>query len=204
MTISRQFIDLVVSWLVFALFATMIGFKVQLMFATQNWLLAPIILYWTLAAVLLVIRKPSKEASNSPLHWVVANTIFVLPFAIQPQSHSVIWLNQAGLVLSLASTVFLIVAFATLGRSFGIIAARREVKTHGVYQWVRHPIYSADFFLGLSTLMLYPLLWNVAIFVIITSCQVLRMNEEERILSNDPAYVDYKNQVRYRWMPGVY
>jgi protein-S-isoprenylcysteine O-methyltransferase Ste14 len=52
--------------------------------------------------------------------------------------------------------------------------------------------------------MLAPTLWNVTIYAVAWTLQVVRMNAEERFLSQDEAYRVYKGAVRYRLIPGVY
>ena len=51
--------------------------------------------------------------------------------------------NPIGSVLVLVGVVLATGAVLSLGRSLGIEAANRGVQTHGLYRFVRHPIYAA-------------------------------------------------------------
>src|SRR5437867_613532 len=106
-------------------------------------------------------------------------------------------LQAVGLLITLAG-VF------SLGRSFGLIAADRGIKTHGVYRLVRHPLY-AGYLLGyLGYLGVYPSLWNCVLTVgtaVALNCRAL---VEERFLARDPAYREYLRRVRWRFLPSVY
>ena len=45
---------------------------------------------------------------------------------------------------------------------------------------------------------------NVALLIISTAFQLLRISEEERLLVRDSAYARYRASVRYRLVPLVY
>ncbi|MDB5724736.1 MAG: isoprenylcysteine carboxyl methyltransferase, partial [Novosphingobium sp.] len=46
--------------------------------------------------------------------------------------------------------------------------------------------------------------YNLAIYVIGWTAQILRLLAEERLLGQDPAYREYMAQVRWRLIPGVF
>ena len=91
-----------------------------------------------------------------------------------------------------------------LGKGFGIIAALREVKTKGPYQIVRHPLYASEILLMLPIVMQNQSWLNMLLFAVIVSCQIARIYEEERVLSLDDSYVQYKQLVPYRLIPGIF
>jgi protein-S-isoprenylcysteine O-methyltransferase Ste14 len=45
---------------------------------------------------------------------------------------------------------------------------------------------------------------NAAVYAIAWTAQVMRVLAEERLLSQDPAYRTYKEDVRWRVIPGVF
>ena len=92
----------------------------------------------------------------------------------------------------------------SLGRSFGLIAADRGIKTSGAYRVVRHPLY-AGYLLGyLGYLGVYPSLWNCVITVGTAVALNWRAHVEERFLARDGAYRDYLGRVRWRFLPSIY
>ena len=101
-------------------------------------------------------------------------------------------------------TVLATIAVASLGRSFGIVAANRGVRTTGFYRFVRHPLYGSYMVSYFGFLLGNLSLWNVALIVITILCQYARAVAEERILLQDPAYQAYASQVRYRFIPYVF
>ena len=90
-----------------------------------------------------------------------------------------------------------------IGRSFGVIPANRGVKRRGVYRVVRHPMYFGYMLNHVGLLLLYPSVWNLAVYAVSWTALWLRVGEEERFLRRDPAYRAYARSVRYRLVPGI-
>jgi protein-S-isoprenylcysteine O-methyltransferase Ste14 len=55
---------------------------------------------------------------------------------------------------------------------------------------------------GVLAVMFSP--WNLLIYGIGWTAQILRLQAEERLLEQDPAYRSYAGQVRWRLIPGVF
>jgi protein-S-isoprenylcysteine O-methyltransferase Ste14 len=107
-------------------------------------------------------------------------------------------------VLQLVGLAVAIVSLGTLGRSFGLVAANRGVKTRGPYGFVRHPAYTGYLITYLAYVAENPSLRNVALLCLSTAFQLVRIREEERVLSADEGYRAYRGSVRYRLVPLVY
>lgn len=103
----------------------------------------------------------------------------------------------AGVLLGLAAAL-------VLGRSFDVFPALRHVKTQYVYRIVRHPIYLSALVLRLGYLLKNPSIYNAVLLMIVAVLYDRRAKYEEGILSHDRSYVDYLQQVKYRFVPGVY
>jgi protein-S-isoprenylcysteine O-methyltransferase Ste14 len=97
-----------------------------------------------------------------------------------------------------------IISFATLGRSFGVVAANRGLKIGGPYRLVRHPIYFSHSVTLLGVVIANFNWINLTIALVATACQFFRMDAEERVLTATSDYVTYKERVRYRLIPGLY
>ena len=89
----------------------------------------------------------------------------------------------------------------SLGRSFGIVAANRGIRTGGPYRYVRHPLYSAYILTETGYLLENPSLRNWCLFGVVMAFQAVRIVEEERTLAEDPAYREYRRTVRSRVVP---
>lgn len=156
----------------------------------------------TLTAFLVLIRRPGPMATSF-YAWAIAIIGTCAPLLVRPVEGGLIpvwWaalLMTLGLFISLAAKLF-------LRRSFGIVAACRGVRREGPYRLVRHPMYTGYLVTQLGFLLANPSLQNAAVYGIAWGMLLLRIGEEEAMLSLDPAYRDYRSAVRYRLLPGIY
>jgi protein-S-isoprenylcysteine O-methyltransferase Ste14 len=95
-------------------------------------------------------------------------------------------------------------AVISLGRSFGIVAANRGVRTTGFYRFVRHPLYGSYMISYLGFLVGNLSILNVLLVFLTVLCQYARAVAEERILLQDPAYRAYAQRVHYRFIPYIF
>lgn len=128
---------------------------------------------------------------------------FVVPFLqfsggveLVPQ-----WL---AIVLVLGGVALQINAKLTLGRSFGLLPARRGLVERGIYSFVRHPIYLAYFMTHMGIILSTFSAWNLAVVGALYTFQLFRILEEEKVLGKDPAYAAYRSRVRYRIIPFLF
>jgi protein-S-isoprenylcysteine O-methyltransferase Ste14 len=87
-----------------------------------------------------------------------------------------------GLALCLTGLSGVIVARATLGRSFSVRAKATELVTTGIYSRIRNPIYvsAVIFFLGLILIVRRPVLG--LLLLVIIPMQVIRARREAQVL----------------------
>lgn len=117
--------------------------------------------------------------------------------ALLPNEIMSLVLQFTGAGLSIVATLF-------LGRSFGIVAANRGVKTDGAYRIVRHPIY-ASYLLSVAGYLLASFsIWNFVIVAVAVGFQLRRIHDEESVLMRYPEYQEYAARTRYRLIPGLY
>jgi protein-S-isoprenylcysteine O-methyltransferase Ste14 len=150
--------------------------------------------------LLLTQRRGAWSVRSYPLIIALIGTgmgLLVIPEGAQliPEWVSTM-LMFTGATIALMAKLF-------LGRSFGIVPANRGVKDHGVYRWVRHPMYAGYMLNQLSFLLVYFSPYNVAIYAGAWLAFWLRAVEEEKFLEQDQAYRDYRGRVRYRLIPGI-
>jgi len=156
----------------------------------------------TLTALLVLIRRPGQMATSF-YAWAIAIIGTCAPLLVRPVDGGLIpiwWaalLMTFGLFVSLAAKLF-------LRRSFGIVAACRGVRREGPYRLVRHPMYTGYLVTQLGFLLANPSLLNASVYAVAWGMLLLRIREEEEMLSRDPAYRDYVATVRYRLLPGIY
>jgi protein-S-isoprenylcysteine O-methyltransferase Ste14 len=154
------------------------------------------------AAFLFLVRRPPDQVSWRPLAWIAAPIGSFAMLLARPADGGLASLpcelvQFGGLMIALAS-------LGTLGRSFGIVAANRGVKTRGPYRFVRHPAYLGYLVSYLGYVAENPTLLNVFLVCLSTTFQLVRIEQEEQLLRRDPAYATYNEAVRYRLVPLVY
>lgn len=157
-------------------------------------------------AVLLftLIRRPTAAISLRLGDWLLATTATIAPLLIIPVDGSVPLLAGLGLFLLFFGNCWQVWAKLVLRRSFGIAPANRGVKITGAYRFMRHPMYAGylAIHLGVLAIMFSP--YNLAVYAIGWTSQILRLLAEERLLGEDPAYREYMAKVRWRLIPGMF
>ena len=152
---------------------------------------------------LAITRHRSVEESRSRWDWAVALLGTGAPLLQRPGLTLPV-LEPIGIGLQLIGTVLATAAVISLGRSFGIVAANRGVRTTGFYRFVRHPLYGSYMVGYLGFLLSNLSVLNVLLIFLTVLCQYARAVAEERILLRDPVYQAYAKQVRYRFIPYVF
>ncbi|WP_244145799.1 methyltransferase family protein [Paraburkholderia tropica] len=109
--------------------------------------------------------------------------------------------DTVGATLQIGGVLFSIWAKLCLRRSFGLLPGNRGVVVNGPYRWVRHPVYLGYFIRDIGFLLPNFGIRNLAVILCLWALQISRIVREERLLSNDPAYRDYRERVRFRLLP---
>jgi protein-S-isoprenylcysteine O-methyltransferase Ste14 len=158
-----------------------------------------------LLAVIFLIRKPHRAFHKNPFHQAIAIIAFCsgAAFMGQPATGPQVAMHISQVVIFCAN-VLGVATLLTLGRSFGILIAFRELKSHGLYGLVRHPMYATDILLRVGFLISHFSPFTVLVFIISTACYVYRAILEERFLIQQPEYREYMRRVKYRFVPYVF
>jgi protein-S-isoprenylcysteine O-methyltransferase Ste14 len=156
----------------------------------------------TVVAVLFMLRAPAARASSSLWAWVTTLGGTLAPFLLRPgDAASDVLVGQ---VIQCGGGVLALASLASLQRSFGLLPAVRGLRFGGPYRWVRHPIYAAYTVQNVGYLVSNATAWNVSVAAVALAFQVLRIYNEERILSSEPAYERYMRETRWRLVPRVF
>jgi len=146
-------------------------------------------------------RRDATNISQSPALWLLAFAATCLPLALRPTAPSS-W-AAAGNILQLAGILSILASMLSLQRSFGIVPAHRGIRTQGVYNVVRHPLYASELVWMLGFAIANPSAWNVGLWLFDCVLQFTRACAEERFLGVDPLYSQYQARVKYRLLPLV-
>lgn len=167
--------------------------------------LAPLLLASESAvAIFVLIRRPTGNISMKLGDWLLAITATAAPLLISPGAIPFPQLMIPGVALIILGNIWQISAKLMLRRSFGIAPANRGVKVGGVYRFMRHPMYAGYLVAHIGILMLMGSPLNLLIYAIGWTAQIKRLIAEEEWLSQDAGYRAYKEQVRWRLIPGVF
>jgi len=93
------------------------------------------------------------------------------------------------------------VSLVALGRSLGIAPADRGLVRHGPYRFIRHPVYAFEALFFVGWLVNVHTASAALIVTVWAALQIVRIVREERILGG---YDEYRQQVRWRVLPGVW
>ncbi len=154
------------------------------------------------AAMLFLVRRSPERLSVRPLAWIAAPVGSFAMLLARPHGGGLPQLPCE--LLQLAGVLLALVSLATLGRSFGLVAADRGLKTRGPYRLVRHPAYAGYLVAYTGYVLENPSAANAALLLLSTVFQLIRIREEEAVLDGDAAYSDYRRSVPYRLVPRLY
>jgi protein-S-isoprenylcysteine O-methyltransferase Ste14 len=158
----------------------------------------------TAVMLFTLVRRPTAAISLRLGDWLLATTATAAPLLIVPVDNPFPALAGLGLFLLFFGNCWQAWAKLILRRSFGITPANRGVKITGAYRFVRHPMYAGYLLVHLGVLAVMFSPYNLAIYAIGWTAQILRLLAEERLLGEDPAYRDYMSAVRWRLIPGIF
>jgi len=153
---------------------------------------------------IILSRKPTIRDTNPAYAVLTVLASFIVPLFISVDKHAALIPERLGEIISLIGIAWTIYAKVSLGRSFGLLAAKRVVKIRGAYRFVRHPIYIGYFVVDIAFLFANFNSGNLLVFVSRYGMQVMRALREEQILSTDEAYRDYCKRTRYRFVYGLF
>lgn len=154
-----------------------------------------------IVAMFFLLRTPPRTFTHKPVEWFVAIAGTFLPLLLRPTEGTAGAFSEWGLIFG---SVLQIAGVLSLNRSLALVPALRELKTSGMYRFVRHPIY----FSYLITFSCYLAAnfspQNLGILLVSVCLLVMRIHFEERHLSQSPEYRAYRSYVRWRLIPFIF
>jgi len=158
--------------------------------------------YQLIALAFLLIRKNAVTLSSRPLDYVYALLGLGSSLLFRPAyaySNSII-----GMFLEAAGGFFVLGAFLSLNRSFGIAPENRGVKTIGLYRIIRHPMYFGYVVVEIGFVINNFSAFNLTVLVVAIFFTILRLRAEERVLRKDSRYIEYSQRTRWRLIPFIF
>lgn len=169
--------------------------------STHEWMLLLFCLSEFLTAAFLIFRSAPETVSVDCYDWIVGVAGTFTPLLLRPASWGLVPFAKYAIV---AGVMIQIAGLISLNRSIAVVAAKREIKTKGMYRIVRHPLY-ASYFLTLSGYVLMNTTpENLIIYVATMGFLLIRVFREEQHLALDSSYREYMKKVSYRVIPFVF
>jgi len=153
--------------------------------------------------LLFLCRRPARRQGSLGLIAVCLPSLLIGGWAMKvaPQPQLWPWYAQATFVMGIVWTIS---GLLTLGRSFAVLPALRNVVVNGPFRVIRHPIYAGEMILALACYIAEPSLLTAAPWVAALPLVVVRIIAEERLLMTSSTYLAYTQQVRWRLLPCVW
>jgi protein-S-isoprenylcysteine O-methyltransferase Ste14 len=158
--------------------------------------------YLLMAFILLAVRNRATAFTGNKADYAYTILGFTSPLFFQISPYAGPFVLAAS--LEFIGLVFVVSAFTSLNRSFGLAPENRGIKTGGVYRIVRHPMYLGYILAEAGYLIENSSTLNVFIFLVSALFLLLRLRAEERLLQQDQAYRSYARKTRWRLLPLVY
>jgi len=149
-------------------------------------------------------QKEATNASRNFFEWLIAfmgTTHFLFFSNVGILS---IFAFKLGAILICLGVGLSIISIVSLGTSISIVPTNRGIKTNDFYRYVRHPLYASYMVVNFGTVLAYPTLFNVCLFIFGAWLIYKRAILEENLLMSDPQYMDYCSRVKARFVPGVF
>ncbi len=164
--------------------------------------LALLVAFESVMVVMVFLRRDSSDTDLGPLAVLAGLLGSFAVLGLRPAGDGVDHL--LGQAVQVVGVLLQLAASFSLGRSFGLVPANRGIKTGGMYRVVRHPFYFAYLVTHVGYVLNNPSLRNLAVMVVGTGFQVIRIRYEERLLLRDTDYRSYADGVRWHLVPGIW
>ncbi len=155
----------------------------------------------SILVISFVIRKEARAFSLKPSDWLVSIMMLVVPILFRPDQHNDLF---QGTLLNILGALLLTWAYASLGTSISLAPALRDIKTRGMFVYVRHPIYASYILLYGGYYLSHPTVWNAFLMMSFFPLMVSRIKREETFLAQDETYRSYVEHTPWKIIPFLY
>jgi len=156
-----------------------------------------------IVGIFILLRMPVKQFGSLRLILAALPSLLVAGFAFKLSPRPDHWPLHAQILFA-AGGIVASCSFLFLGKSFSILPALRDIVVKGPYRFIRHPAYLGELAMVLACGLAEPKLLTLAPFLIGVPLIVVRILAEEKLLSSDDGYCEYRRKVRFRLIPLVW
>lgn len=156
--------------------------------------------------VIMLSRRSATRVESNP--WVLLLSLLRLFWpSLVFTSASADSLRLVNLEISnaISCVLFVLVIYSrySLGRSLGCFPADRKIVTTGAYAYVRHPIQALEVLFFFNFLLSHFSLKTAVLAGLGTAIFYFKSQAEEKFYSQDEEYQNYRQKVRWRFIPLV-
>ena len=173
-------------------------------------LIVGIIVFIKSPALLRRRLNAKEEQDEQKIVLFASGIMFLLSFALAGLNFRFGWFSLPGIVIIIASIIFLLSYImygevlrenAYLSRTVEVSENQKVVDT-GLYGLVRHPMYTSTIFLFLSMPLVLDPIFSFIVMLIYPMIIIFRIKNEEEFLEKElMGYKEYKEKVKYRLIP---
>ncbi len=166
---------------------------------------AGLALQFIVVIVTMISRTAPINITRNPIYWALAffASYWGLFVAALADRGTPVFAVQITNALTVLAVIIAFYARFSLGRSIGLVPAKRAIVTGGAYRIVRHPIYTGLFISYLAFALRAYSPGNLALALMGIGMFVVKSFIEESFLREDREYAAYLDRVRWRWFPGL-
>jgi protein-S-isoprenylcysteine O-methyltransferase Ste14 len=168
---------------------------------TQKWMLLLFCFSEMLTSAFLLFRSTPETVSVNRFDWIVGIAGTFAPLLFRPSSWGLAPIAKYAIVVGVMIQV---AGLISLNRSIAVVAAKREIKTEGLYRFVRHPLYASYFLIFTGYVLMNTTIQNLIIYIITLGLLFIRVFREEKHLALDMMYREYMQKVSYRVIPFIF
>jgi protein-S-isoprenylcysteine O-methyltransferase Ste14 len=155
----------------------------------------------SLYVLLYAVRRRPVATSTSISDWGIGFSGTFIGTLLRPATP---FSAAIGGVLIIIGTIANIAAVASLNRSIATVPAERQIKTRGMFRFIRHPLYASEICVLFGYLIANCSLANVAVVLCDTILLLMRIDREERFLSRNSTYVAYAARTPWKLIPFIF
>lgn len=162
-----------------------------------------IIVFNLIMGLMLICNKNSILAS-SPLHrpyWLLMIVCNIVIIKLIDEFHPLV--DIASVVFMIGS-IILLLSLCSLRGSFAVIPMISPIKTNFLYRVVRHPMYLGESLMLLACVIASKTPISFIVFIAYLTAMILRIKEEEKLLSLNTEYESYCIKVKWRLLPNIW
>lgn len=153
---------------------------------------------------IMLIRNNKSILVSSPLHrpyWLLMIVCNIVVVKLIDELHPLVDIAS---VVFMIGTIILLFTLCSLRGSFAVVPMVSPIKTKFLYRVVRHPMYLGESLMLLACVIASKTPISFIVYVAYLATMILRIKEEEKLLSLNTEYESYCLKVTWRLLPNIW